>query len=217
MKRTMSRPLPDTRMSVMEASLFSAITLISGLAILFSFNLKSALLSLFCYVLYAFIYTPLKKITPISVLVGAVPGSLPCLIGWVAATNHMGSIAAWTLFIIQFFWQFPHFWAIAWLGHDDYEKAGMKMLPKQGKVGQYTASQCVIYSSILIPLSMLPMVAGLGGWISFVGLLIGGIWMLYNSVLFLKDNSDANARKVMFASFVYLPLVLITLVLDKYL
>jgi protoheme IX farnesyltransferase len=216
MKRTMNRPLPDTRMSVIEAIIFSAITLVSGLIILYSFNIKSALLALFCYVLYTFIYTPLKRISPISVLVGAIPGSLPCLIGWVAATNHMGSLAAWTLFIIQFFWQFPHFWAIAWIGHEDYEKAGMKMLPSKGKIGHFTASQCVLYSAILIPLSALPMVVGLGGFISVIGLLLGGFWMLYKSILFLKDNSDANARQVMFASFVYLPLVLITLVIDKY-
>jgi protoheme IX farnesyltransferase len=216
MKRTQIRPLPAARMNRTEAIIFSILTLCIGLAILYTFNLKSALLALFCYVLYVFVYTPLKKISPISVFIGAIPGSLPCLIGWVAATDHMGSIAAWTLFIIQFFWQFPHFWAIAWIGHEDYEKAGMKMLPSQGKVGQFTASQCVLYSAILIPMSALPMVAGLGGWISVVGLILGASWMLYKSILFLKDTSDANARQVMFSSFVYLPVVLITLVVDKY-
>lgn len=216
MKRTQIRPLPAARMNRTEAIIFSILTLCIGLAILYTFNLKSALLALFCYILYVFVYTPLKKISPISVFVGAIPGSLPCLIGWVAATDHMGSIAAWTLFIIQFFWQFPHFWAIAWIGHEDYEKAGMKMLPSQGKVGQFTASQCVLYSAILIPMSALPMVAGLGGWISVVGLILGASWMLYKSILFLKDTSDANARQVMFSSFVYLPVVLITLVVDKY-
>jgi protoheme IX farnesyltransferase len=216
MKRTQIRPLPTARMNRTEAIIFSIVTLSIGLAILYTFNLKSALLALFCYILYVFVYTPLKKISPISVFVGAIPGSLPCLIGWVAATDHMGSIAAWTLFIIQFFWQFPHFWAIAWIGHEDYEKAGMKMLPSHGKVGQFTASQCVLYSAILIPLSALPMVAGLGGWISVVGLILGASWMLYKSILFLKDTSDANARQVMFSSFVYLPVVLITLVVDKY-
>ena len=216
MKRTQIRPLPAARMNRTEAIIFSILTLCIGLAILYTFNLKSALLALFCYVLYVFVYTPLKKISPISVFVGAFPGSLPCLIGWVAATDHMGSIAAWTLFIIQFFWQFPHFWAIAWIGHEDYEKAGMKMLPSQGKVGQFTASQCVLYSAILIPMSALPMVAGLGGWISVIGLIGGASWMLYKSILFLKDTSDANARQVMFSSFVYLPVVLITLVVDKY-
>jgi len=216
MRRTQTRPLPDARMSRMEAILFSGITLAAGLAILYTFNLTSALLSLFCYVLYTFVYTPLKRMSPVSVLVGAIPGSLPCLIGWVAATNHMGSLAAWTLFVIQFFWQFPHFWAIAWLGHEDYEKAGMKMLPKSGKVGYYTASQCVLYSAMLLPLSALPMVAGIGGWISLVGLFLAACWLLYKSILFLKDNSDEKARQVMFASFVYLPVVLISLVIDKF-
>lgn len=217
MRRTMLRPLPDARMTVLEATLFCVITLFAGLSILYlKFNPLSALLSLLCFVIYVAIYTPMKKVSPLSVLIGAFPGSLPCLIGWVAGTNHLGSMAAWTLFIIQFFWQFPHFWSIAWIGHEDYEKAGMKMLPRIEKVGYFTAFQCVLYSAVLIPLSALPMVVGLGGWISVVGLGLAALWFLYNSLNFLKDNSDAMARKVMFASFVYLPVVLITLVLDKY-
>jgi protoheme IX farnesyltransferase len=217
MRRTMLRPLPDARMTVLEATLFCVITLLAGLSILYlKFNPLSALLSLLCFVIYVAIYTPMKKVSPLSVLIGAFPGSLPCLIGWVAGTNHLGSMAAWTLFIIQFFWQFPHFWSIAWIGHEDYEKAGMKMLPRIEKVGYFTAFQCVLYSAVLIPLSALPMVVGLGGWISVVGLGLAALWFLYNSLNFLKDNSDAMARKVMFASFVYLPIVLITLVLDKY-
>jgi len=217
MRRTMLRPLPDARMTVLEASLFCVITLLAGLSILYlKFNPLSALLSLLCFVVYVAIYTPMKKVSPLSVLIGAFPGSLPCLIGWVAGTNHLGSMAAWTLFIIQFFWQFPHFWSIAWIGHEDYEKAGMKMLPRIEKVGYFTAFQCVLYSAVLIPLSALPMVVGLGGWISVTGLGLAALWFLYNSLNFLKDNSDAMARKVMFASFVYLPIVLITLVLDKY-
>jgi len=217
MRRTMLRPLPEARMTVLEASLFCVTTLIAGLSILYlKFNPLTALLSLLCFVVYVAIYTPMKKVSPISVLIGAFPGSLPCLIGWVAGTNHLGSMAAWTLFIIQFFWQFPHFWSIAWIGHEDYEKAGMKMLPRIEKVGYFTAFQCVLYSAVLIPLSALPMVVGLGGWISVTGLGLAALWFLYNSLNFLKDNSDAMARKVMFASFVYLPVVLITLVLDKY-
>ena len=217
MRRTMLRPLPDARMTVLEATLFCVITLLAGLSILYlKFNPLSALLSLLCFVIYVAIYTPMKKVSPLSVLIGAFPGSLPCLIGWVAGTDHLGSMAAWTLFIIQFFWQFPHFWSIAWIGHEDYEKAGMKMLPRIEKVGYFTAFQCVLYSAVLIPLSALPMVVGLGGWISVVGLGLAALWFLYNSLNFLKDNSDAMARKVMFASFVYLPIVLITLVLDKY-
>jgi heme o synthase len=217
MRRTLSRPLPDSRMKVGEAIIFCTLTLIAGLTILyFKFNPLSAYLSLISFFLYVFVYTPLKKVSSISVLVGAIPGSLPCLIGWVAGTNHMGSLAAWTLFLIQFFWQFPHFWSIAWIGHEDYEKAGMKMLPRVEKVGYFTAFQCVLYSAVLIPMSALPMVVGLGGWISVVGLGLAGLWFLYNSLNFLKDNSDLKARKVMFASFVYLPVVLITLVIDKY-
>ena len=219
MKRTMKRPLPDKRMSNLEAIIFTGIVLFAGLFILYYvFNPLSALIALISYLLYSFLYTPLKKITAVSVLVGAIPGSLPCLIGWVAATNHMGSLAAWTLFILQFFWQFPHFWSIAWLGHEDYEKAGMKMLPREGKVGQYTAFQCVLYSAVLIPLSALPMIAmpETYSWISFGGLVIAASWMLYNSILFLKDNSDLKARKVMFSSFVYLPLTLISLIIDKF-
>lgn len=217
MRRTMLRPLPDARMTVLEATLFCVITLLAGLSILYlKFNPLSALLSLLCFVIYVAIYTPMKKVSPLSVLIGAFPGSLPCLIGWVAGTNHLGSMAAWTLFIMQFFWQFPHFWSIAWIGHEDYEKAGMKMLPRIEKIGYFTAFQCVLYSAVLIPLSALPMVVGLGGWISVVGLGLAALWFLYNSLNFLKDNSDAMARKVMFASFVYLPVVLITLVLDKY-
>ena len=213
----MLRPLPEARMTVLEASLFCVTTLIAGLSILYlKFNPLTALLSLLCFVVYVAIYTPMKKVSPISVLIGAFPGSLPCLIGWVAGTNHLGSMAAWTLFIIQFFWQFPHFWSIAWIGHEDYEKAGMKMLPRIEKVGYFTAFQCVLYSAVLIPLSALPMVVGLGGWISVTGLGLAALWFLYNSLNFLKDNSDAMARKVMFASFIYLPVVLITLVLDKY-
>ena len=220
MKRTLTRPLPDKRMSNLEAIIFTGIVLFVGLYILYHvFNPLSALIALISYLLYSFLYTPLKKITAVSVLIGAIPGSLPCLIGWVAATNHMGSLAAWTLFILQFFWQFPHFWSIAWLGHEDYEKAGMKMLPTSaGKVGQYTAFQCVLYSAVLIPLSALPMIAmpETYSWISFGGLVIAASWMLYNSILFLKDNSDLKARKVMFSSFVYLPMTLISLIIDKF-
>lgn len=217
MRRTKTRPLPDSRMHRSEAIIFSAVCLVIGLIILYlQFNLLSATISLISYALYVFLYTPLKKVSPISVLIGAVPGSLPCLIGWVAGTNHMGSLAAWTLFIIQFFWQFPHFWSIAWIGHEDYEKAGMKMLPRVEKAGYFTAFQCVLYSAVLIPLSVLPMVTLGGSLISAIPMCIAAIWFLYNSMNFLKDNSDGKARKVMFASFIYLPVVLISLVADKY-
>lgn len=217
MRRTQSRPLPASRMNVSEAVFFSVITLMLGLLILYvKFNALSAMLSLLSFLLYVFLYTPLKKVSPISVFVGAFPGSLPCLIGWVAGTNHMGSMAAWTLFIVQFFWQFPHFWSIAWIGHEDYEKAGMKMLPRSEKAGHFTALQCVLYSAVLIPLSALPMVTLGASLLSAIPMAIAAIWFVYNSLNFLKDNSDVKARKVMFASFIYLPVVLISLIIDKY-
>ncbi len=217
MRRTKTRPLPAARMHKSEAILFSTICLVIGLLILYlQFNALSAIISLIFYALYVFVYTPLKKVSPVSVFIGAIPGSLPCLIGWVAGTNHIGSLAAWTLFIIQFFWQFPHFWSIAWIGHEDYEKAGMKMLPRVEKAGYFTAFQCVLYSAVLIPLSVLPMVSLEGSLISAIPMCIAASWFLYNSMNFLKDNSDSKARKVMFASFIYLPVVLIALVADKY-
>jgi protoheme IX farnesyltransferase len=217
MKRTKERPLPDARIGQVEAIIFIMITLTLGCYILFKqFNFLSSSLAFISYALYTFAYTPLKKISSIAVLVGAIPGSLPCLIGWAAGTDHIWSLAAWTLFLLQFFWQFPHFWAIAWLSHEEYQKAGMNLLPRGEKLGPYTAMQCLTYSAVLVPMAVLPMVVGLGGYIATVGCILAALWMCYNSYRFVKDHSDANARRVMFASFVYLPVVLIVLVIDKY-
>lgn len=217
MKRTSTRPLPANRMSRVEAFLFITITLFLGLLILYSqFNTISTILSFISFLLYVFLYTPLKRVTPISVMIGALPGAMPCLIGWAAATGHIGSLAAWTLFSLQFFWQFPHFWSIAWIAHEDYHKAGLKMLPQKNKVGSFTAMQCVLYSAVLIPMSVLPLITLGGSWISVTGLLIAAIWMLYHSIVFYKNNNDKAARKVMFASFVYLPMVLLALVIDRF-
>lgn len=217
MKRTMHRPIPKLRISTKEAAFFICLSLTLGCYILFKqFNFLSAVLALISYALYSFAYTPLKKISSIAVLVGAIPGSLPCLIGWAAGTDHISSLSAWTLFLLQFFWQFPHFWSISWLSHEEYQKAGMNLLPTGEKSGNYTAYQCLLYSAMLIPLSALPMLSEVGGWLSFTGCLLPALWLCYNSYIFFKDHSDANARKVMFASFVYLPVVLLSLVLDKY-
>ncbi len=217
MTRTLGRPLPTGRVNVQEAIIFAMLCLLGSTIVLWIYaNPLTVVLSLISMVLYSFVYTPLKRVGPIAVFVGAIPGALPPLLGWIAATGTI-SHEAMIIFGIQFIWQFPHFWAIAWVAHEDYERAGMKMLPREGKVGYFTAFQCTLYSAVLIPLSALPMVAGLGSWISVVGLGLAGIWYLYNSLQFLRDNSDIKARKVMFASFVYLPVVLITLLLDKYL
>ena len=217
MKRTADRPLAAGRMGSTEAIVFIILSLIVGSIILYTqFNFLAAALSVGSYIIYAFVYTPLKKKTSLSVLVGAIPGSLPCAIGWAAGTGTIGMTEAWVLFAFQFFWQFPHFWAIAWIGNDDYQKAGMKMLPQKGKESRYTAFQTVLYSSLLLPLAVLPQILGLTSWAgsAVLGLAaIGFIWFAYQ---FFKENSDAKAKKLMFASFMYLPVILFTFLIDKF-
>ena len=215
MKRTASRPVASGRMRVNEAWAFAIITGIAGVFLMwYRFNLQSAMLSLFSLLLYAFIYTPLKKINSISVLVGAFPGALPCLIGWVAGTGEF-SAGGWILFGIQFLWQFPHFWAIAWVAHKDYEKAGFKLLPGKGGPTKFTALQAVIYSMLMIPVGMLPFYFHISGSISLWILMGCNFSMVYLSVmLFIKMNVKA-ARKVMFGSYFYFMIVFLALLFDK--
>jgi heme o synthase len=215
MKRTANRPLPSGRMSNTEAIGFAVFALIAGLGILWwKFNVLSAFLSLVSFVIYVLAYTPLKKISPINVFVGAIPGALPGLIGWTAATGSI-SIAGCTLFALQFLWQFPHFWAIAWLAHDDYKKAGLKMLPTNTKDSNYTSIQCVQYTIALLVFSIMPYMTGVTGWIAPIIIGLAGAWFLYKAFNFYKTNDDAQARQLMFASFIYLPVVYIALVIDK--
>lgn len=217
MNRTMDRPLATARMSSNEAILFISLSLTAGLAILFfQFNALAAGLSLFSYILYAFVYTPLKKVTPISVLVGAIPGALPCLIGWAAGSGSILMTEAWVLFAFQFFWQFPHFWAIAWVADEDYRKAGMKMLPQETKESRFTAFQTVFYSSILIPVAALPYVLGLGSMVGMIIMALAAVVFVWFALQFYKHNTDEKARKLMFASFIYLPIILFTLLIDKF-
>ncbi len=215
MKRTAGRPVAAKRMQVSEAWAFAAITGIAGVGLMwYWFNYQSAMLGLFSLLLYAFIYTPLKKINSISVLVGAFPGALPCLIGWVAGTGKFG-IGGWILFGIQFLWQFPHFWAIAWVAHKDYQKAGFKLLPGTEGPTKFTALQSVIYSMLMIPVGTLPFYANISGAISLWILLFCNLVMVYLSViLFLKMNVQA-ARRVMFGSYFYLIIVFLSLLFDK--
>ncbi|KAA9042032.1 protoheme IX farnesyltransferase [Ginsengibacter hankyongi] len=215
MKRTAGRPVTAGRMGVNEAWMFSLLTGLAGVILMgYYFNWLSAMLGLFSLVLYAFIYTPLKKINSISVLVGAFPGALPCLIGWVAATDGF-SAGGWILFGIQFLWQFPHFWAIAWVAHKDYEKAGFKLLPGREGPTKFTALQSVIYSMLMIPVGMLPFYFHLSGNISLWILLACNLTMVYLSImLFIQMNVKA-ARKVMFGSYFYLLVVLLSLLFDK--
>ena len=214
MLRTRMRPLPDSRMPVSEAWAISLLTGIAGIAILFLFiNFKSGMLGLLALLSYAFAYTPLKKITPFAVFIGAFPGAVPTLLGWVAATNSF-SYQGWVLFAIQFMWQFPHFWAIAWKLHDDYMSAGFQMLPSGGK-NTSSALQTAVYTFTLIPLGLLPYWIGMSGKISAVIITLAGIVFFYQSLRLMKTCSDEDAKKLMFGSFVYLPLVLTAILLDK--
>ena len=215
MRRTANRPVSAGRMGVNEAWTFAIITGIAGsLLMWYYFNFASAILSLFSLLLYAFVYTPLKKINSISVLVGAFPGALPCLIGWVAGTGRFGP-GGWILFGIQFLWQFPHFWAIAWVAHKDYEKAGFKLLPGREGPTKFTALQSIVYSMLMIPVGMLPFYFQISGNISLWILLACNLTMVYLSVrLFMQMNVQA-ARRVMFGSYFYLVVVFLSLLFDK--
>lgn len=215
MKRTKLRPLPDGRMGDTEAWIFAAVTGLVGAAMLsFFFNLQAGLLSFVSLLLYAFAYTPMKKVHPVAVFIGAIPGALPPLIGWVAAT---GSIDAGglVLFSLQFFWQFPHFWAIAWVAFDDYANAGIKMLPTREKETRFTAIQCIMYSLVLIPMAMVPQILGMTGAAGMWVCVLCGAMYLAASIAFYVKNDYKSARRVMFASFIYLPVVLLALIIDK--
>lgn len=215
MKRTAKRPLPTGQVSVTEAVVFTVILAVSGLALLgLYFNMLTAALSLLSLVLYGFVYTPLKRISPICVFVGAIPGGMPPLIGWVAATGIIGA-EAWILFGIQFIWQFPHFWAIAWVLDDDYKKAGFKMLPMEGGKNLKTAIQIMIYTLVLIPLSLLPLQFGMTGTTSALIAVVCGVLFLAQTFYLMRTCSKKAAMSIMFGSFLYLPIVQIAFVLDK--
>ena len=215
MKRTSSRPVASGRMSANEAWTFAVITGFIGVSIMwYWFNLESALLGLGSLVLYAFVYTPLKKINSISVLVGAFPGALPCLIGWVAGTGQF-TAGGWILFSIQFLWQFPHFWAIAWVAHKDYSLAGFKLLPSKQGPTKFTAVQTVMYSMMMIPVGMLPYYFGISGITSMWILMVCNFWMVYVSIMLYVKMDVPAARKVMFSSYFYLMIVLLAMLFDK--
>ena len=215
MKRTAKRPLPQGILSVQEAIAFTILTGAAGLAILgFHFNLLTAVLAFTSLVLYGFVYTPLKQISPICVFVGAIPGGLQPLIGWVAATGVI-SPEALVLFGIQFFWQFPHFWAIAWVLDEDYKKAGFKMLPTAGGKDLKTAFKIMTYTLLLIPLGMLPMQLGMTGTTSAIIVVICGVLFLTQTLYLMRTCTKKAAMNIMFGSFLYLPIVQIALVFDK--
>ena len=215
MKRTAKRPVAAGRMSVEEGWGFAILTGASGVFMLgYYFNWMAAGLAAFSLFLYAFIYTPLKKVSAIAVLVGAFPGALPCLIGWAAGDNKL-SAGGWVLFALQFLWQFPHFWAIAWIAHQDYTTAGFKLLPAEKGPTRYTAIQTVMYSLLLIPVGVIPYVIHMSGIVSLIIVLIANLFMVGRCVNLYRQMNAQAARKVMFGSYIYLPVVLLALLADK--
>ena len=215
MKRTSKRPVAAGRMTTGEGWAFAVITGVIGIFMLGNFfNWLSAGIALFSLFLYAFIYTPLKKVSSISVLVGAVPGALPCLIGWAAGNDALSS-GGWVLFLLQFMWQFPHFWAIAWIAHKDYSKAGFKLLPNELGPTKYTAIQTIIYSLLLIPVGVIPYFIGMSGAIGLVIVALANVFMVWRCVQLYRNMDVPSARRVMFSSYIYLPVVLLALLADK--
>lgn len=215
MKRTKVRPLPTERLSVKESAFFGLVLLILATSILFTvFNAKAGLLSILSFFLYGFAYTPLKRVGPISVFVGAIPGAFPPMIGWVAATNHFG-LEPGILFAIQFFWQFPHFWAIAWVADDDYQRAGFKMLPNNGHKDLRTAITIMIYTLFLVPCGFVPYLLNMTGVNSAMIAVLCGILFLSQTFYLMMKPTDKSALMMMFGSFIYLPIVQIAYLMDK--
>jgi protoheme IX farnesyltransferase len=215
MKRTGTRPVASGRMSQQEAYIFAIVAGTLGCWMMwYFFNLSSALLSAFSLFLYAFIYTPLKKVNSIAVLVGAFPGAFPCLIGWVAGNDDF-AVGGWILFAIQFLWQFPHFWAIAWVAHSDYSRVGFKLLPTDKGPTKFTALQAVMYSVLMIPVGILPHYFGLTGQVSMYIVIVCNLFMVVQSLRLYQGMDVKSARRVMFSSYIYLPIVFLALLADK--
>ena len=215
MKRTSNRPVAAGRMSVTEAWVFAIIAGAAGIFILgYFFNWTSAGLAALSLFLYAFVYTPLKKVSAIAVLVGAFPGALPCLIGWAAGDESLG-IGGWVLFGIQFLWQFPHFWAICWIAYKDYSTAGFKLLPSEKGPTKYTALQTVIYSLLLVPIGVVPYFIGMSGLVSLFIIAAANLFMVWQCIRLYRTMEVKAARRVMFSSYIYLPVVLFALLGDK--
>lgn len=219
MDRTKNRPLPSGSMSKQFAFILGTILTILGLIILYNVNPKTAMFGAISIFMYVSLYTPLKTVTPLSVFVGAFPGAIPFMLGWVAATGHFG-IEAGTLFIIQFFWQFPHFWAIGWFLYDDYKKAGFFMLPT-GKKDKKTALQTILYTIWMILASIIPAFGFTGNLIlsktAAVIVFLLGLWMLFYAVQLHKQMDAKAARKLMIVSVSYISLLQIIYVIDKFL
>ena len=219
MTRTSSRPLPSGVMTVNQALIICSFLSLLGLTMLYVINFRTAIFGLISMIIYLALYTPLKPITPLSVFFGAIPGAIPFMLGWVAVTDRF-SIETGILFMIQFFWQFPHFWAIGWVSHDDYKNAGFKMLPS-GKRDNATAFQIVFYTIWMIIVSTLPHFSFTGklsiGIYSLILILVLGSLMLYQALKLMRYKDKQNAIRLMYASIFYLSFIQIIFVIDKFL
>jgi protoheme IX farnesyltransferase len=219
MDRTKNRPVPAGRMSANVALIIAGILTVAGIALLFTINPKTAMFGAISIFLYTSVYTPLKTVTSLSVFVGAFPGAIPFMLGWVAATGDFG-IEAGTLFLIQFFWQFPHFWAIGWFLYEDYEKAGFFMLPT-GKKDKGTALQIILYTVWLMIASLLPALGFTGKLyitpIAASVVLLLGLWMVYYAVQLYKLKTAKSARTLMLVSVSYITLLQFVYIIDKFL
>ncbi len=221
MKRTSKRPVAAGRMTAEHGWAFAVVSGALGVFILGTyFNWLAAGLAAFSLFLYAFIYTPLKKVNSIAVLVGAVPGALPCLIGWAAGDDKL-STGGWVLFALQFFWQFPHFWAIAWIAHKDYSAVGFRLLPSETGPTKFTALQTIAYSLLLMPVTIIPFFIDMCSYQTVSGkiglglVIAGNLFMILRCVTLYRKMDVASARKVMFGSYMYLPVVLLALLMSK--
>ena len=217
MSRTLNRPLPSGNMSIYQAIIICSILGLIGLIMLYAINFRTAFFGFVSMIIYLAVYTPLKPITPLSVFFGAIPGAIPFMLGWVAATNKF-SIETGILFMIQFFWQFPHFWSIGWILNDDYKKAGFKMLPS-GNKDKKTGLLIITYTLWMILISITPISDYSGtlnlGYFSSVIIIFLGLIMLYFAIDLIIKRSIKAAKKLMFSSIIYITLVQVVYVLDK--
>jgi protoheme IX farnesyltransferase len=215
MRRTADRPLPSGKLHPNEALIFGwTLTIVAEVYLALMVNPLSALLGLTVIAGYLFAYTPLKTRTTLSTMVGAFPGAVPPLIGWAAARGEIG-LEAWVLFAILFLWQFPHFLAIAWMYREDYGRAGILMLPVVEPEGRVTAQQIVVYTVLLLPVSLLPALLGTSGKIYFVGAIVLGLLFLFSSVRAAMSKSRQEAKRLLLASVIYLPLLFILMVVNR--
>lgn len=215
MRRTQARPLPSGRLSAPAALVFGiAISALGFAELALGVNLLTALLGLFTLASYLFVYTPLKQRSPHSTTIGAIPGAMPPLIGYAAASGTL-TAEAWILFAILFLWQFPHFYAIAWMYREDYERAGIRMLPVVKPDGESTARQIALYSLALLPISIVPKLLAMTGDVYVIGALAIGGYFLWSTLNIVRDRTRLQARKVLLASIVYLPILYGLMVIDR--